>query len=112
MSTVLQRIRKSFKNVSGLNQKSIEILNSVDNLADIIITIEKRFIYNNIDFKYDSKKKKFIRLNTFEDKNRYLDNFKGCDTCSAQCFKSELSTKQFILLVSKSTFKPVAIRKA
>ena len=112
MSTVLQRIRKSFKNADGLNQKSIDILNSVDNLADIIITIEKRFINYNIDFKYDCKKKKFIRLNTFEDENRYLDNFKGCDTCSAQCFKSELSTKQFVLLVSKSTFKPVAIRKA
>lgn len=108
----LEMVKEALNKGEFFDKDSKEILNSAEDLESIIITVEKRVTPNRIDFRYDSKKSKFIRLNMFEDEKYYLDIYKDCYKCKAPCFGTELTITQFLELISKTIFQRISVRLA
>ena len=108
----LEIVKEALNKGEFYDEDSKEILHSAEDLDIVIFTFEKRVIPNRIDFRYDSKKSKFIRLNMFEDEKYYLDVYKDCYKCKTQCFSTELTTMQFLELISKTIFQRVSVRIA
>ena len=63
MSNELKLVITNLEKNNFLDENSKNNLESVDKLEDIIITVEKSFNHVQIDFKYDSVKRKFVMVN-------------------------------------------------
>ena len=95
-------------------EESERLLEETENLSAIIIRIEKACNVTQVDFRYDEAKRKFVRLNHFEEEK--LDTFERCDIACDKyaplCFKTEMSIDDFLALVTIGEYEPVAVRKA
>ena len=102
--------RSSFKYDGSNGSESLRILNNATDLSGIIITIKKNFNTKQYDFRYNHKKRKFVRLNNL-DNIEHFTVYTRCRMCSTPCFKSEYSTIQFLKLC-KNVFEPISVKLA
>ena len=109
-------VKETLKEKNFFEEESKKILEETEDLLSIIITIEKNYNITQVDFRYNEAKRKFVRLNHFEDGpdalDRYASQFIGCDKCTTHCFKTEMSIDDFLALVTRGVYEPVAVRKA
>lgn len=113
MDRKMKVVREALLSRNWFDENSLKILNDATDLDKIIIQIEKSFNSDKYDFQYNSKKKKFIRLDTPEGNGHYtiyLTN-KQCIKCSVKCYHSEYSITKFIELC-KHVFEPISVRLA
>lgn len=109
-------VKETLREKNFFNEESKKILEETEKLSGIIITIEKSYNVTQVDFRYDETKRKFVRLNHFEERPDSLDiyasQFRGCYKCTTYCFKTEMSIDDFLALVTRGVYEPVAVRKA
>ena len=110
MSNELELVITTLEKKNFFDENSKKNLESVTELENIIITVEKSFNHIKIDFKYDSTKSKFVMVNILEEKS--VEQYYKCYICPLQCFKTEMSVNEFLTLVSNSIFDPIAIKLA
>lgn len=112
----LGMVKETLKEINFFDEESQRILEEAKKLESIIITIEKSYNVTQVDFRYDETKRKFVRLNNFEEGpdslDRYTSQFRGCYKCTTYCFKTEMSIDDFLALVTRGVYEPVAVRKA
>lgn len=112
----LGMVKETLKEINFFDEESQRILEEAKKLESIIITIEKNYNITQIDFRYDEAKRKFVRLNHFEEGpntlERYASQFARCDKCTTYCFKTEMSIDDFLALVTNKVYEPIAVRKA
>ena len=109
-------VKETLKEKNFFNEESKKILEGTKNLSDLVITIEKAYNISQIDFRYDDAERKFVRLNHFEEGpnilDRYASQFVGCDKCTTYCFKTKMSIDDFLALVIRGVYEPIAVKKA
>lgn len=112
----LKIVKETLNEKNFFEEESKKILEEAEDLSSIIITIEKAYNVTQVDFRYDETKRKFVRLNHFEEDpdslDRYASQFIGCDKCTTHCFKTEMSIDDFLALVTRGVYEPIAVRKA
>ena len=112
----LKIVKETLNEKNFFEEESKKILEEAEDLSSIIITIEKAYNVTQVDFRYDETKRKFVRLNHFEEEpdslDRYASQFIGCDKCTTHCFKTEMSIDDFLALVTRGVYEPIAVRKA
>ena len=111
MSNKMKRVREVLLLENGFDEDSINLLNSVTRLQEIVITVEKSILIYNIDFVYSPIEDKFIRVSNKEEGTNRMDMYTSCkDICITPCYRTEIPVEDFITLVKRLVFRPKAIR--